>query len=474
MDGMKPKLGVVFFAARWFEEVVLGSNSSAKAFSRFINEDTSKIKEALSEACMVVDCPIVTSMEKARESVRRLFSEDVDAVLLCFVVWSEDEYLLPFRDIMKVKPAIMWAYIPYKRAPSKSDIMTLFRNSGIVSSFEGFGVMEKLGIKPAYVVGSSQDRETFNKIISFSRAARVYKELKMAKLGILPYRNDQMIVTYVDEFRLYTQIGPKVDYLSVLQLKKTSEGISGDEVTSYVKKIRSEFKIDKRVTEKQLYESARASLGMEKLINDHNLDGLALGDLNPELHEVMGLRPCLYPESLARSEKVVGIEGDLGGTTGMLILQRLASNPVMFTEMFNYDPVENTVVAGHAGPSNYLLADEKSGISITPDYELMDSVTGTLGVWMEFIGKPGRVTVLNFMCTNDNFQMTVLGGESLGGQKRVDGYPHFYIRIDPPVNEFINTIAEHGVTHHWAVVHGDFREELKALSGMLGVRLVQF
>lgn len=474
MEGMKPKLGLVFFAARWFEEVVLGSDSSAKEFKHFMNEDTSEIKEALSDACTIVECPIVTSMDKARQSVHMLFSEDVDAVLFCFVVWSEDEYLLPFIDIMKVKPAVLWAYTPYKRAPLKSDIMTLFRNSGIVSSFEGFGVMERVGVKPAYVMGSSRDRETFNKIISFARAARVFKALKRARLGILPYRNDQMIVTYVDEFRLYSQIGPKVEYLSVLQLKKASESISGGEISSYLKKIRSEFEIDKRVTEKQLYESARVSLGIEKLINEHNLDGLALSDLNPELHEVMGLRPCLYPESLARSEKVVGVEGDLGGTTGMLMLQWLASRPVMFTEVFNYDSIDNTVVAGHAGPSNYLLADENSGVSITPDYELMDSTTGTLGVWMEFIGKPGRVTVLNFICTRDNFQMTVLGGESLGGPKRVEGYPHFYIRIDPPVDGFINTIAERGVTHHWAVVHGDFRDELSALAGMLGVRLVKF
>ncbi len=38
---------------------------------------------------------------------------------------------------------------------------------------------------------------------------------------------------------------------------------------------------------------------MEKIIMDRNLDGLALSDLNTELHEVMGLRPCLYPEAFS-------------------------------------------------------------------------------------------------------------------------------------------------------------------------------
>ena len=145
------------------------------------------------------------------------------------------------------------------------------------------------------------------------------------------------------------------------------------------------------------------------------MDGIALSDLIPELHEVMGLRPCLYPEKLAKSDIVVGNEGDLGGTTAMLMMSKLTGNPVMFTEIFNLDYEKNTIGAGHAGPSNYLTAQGDEKVTITPDYELMDATSDISGVWMEFIGKPGKVTVLNFICTIDNFQMTILNGNSLGG-----------------------------------------------------------
>ena len=37
----KPKLGVVFFAARWFEEVVLHNENSASEFESFLKEDRS-------------------------------------------------------------------------------------------------------------------------------------------------------------------------------------------------------------------------------------------------------------------------------------------------------------------------------------------------------------------------------------------------------------------------------------------------
>ena len=68
----------------------------------------------------------------------------------------------------------------------------------------------------------------------------------------------------------------------------------------------------------------------------------------------------------------------------------------MFTEIFNLDYESNSVGAGHAGPSNYLLAQSDSQVTITPDFELMDATSDISGVWMEFIGKPGKVTILKF------------------------------------------------------------------------------
>ena len=474
MNSRKQKLGLVFFAAKWFEEVVLGGNKAAQEFNRFMDDDTAKIINKLSEDFEVINYPIVTSMEKAHQTSKDLITEDIDCLLLCFIVWSEDEYLLAFKDIMKIRPSILWAYTPYTRAPLRSDVTTLFRNSGIVGAFEGFGVIKKMDINSFYIIGSSTEKEPFEKIKKIVRAAKIYKDLKTTKLGVLPYRNNQMIVTYVDEFRLYYQIGPVVDYISVLQLKNAADSVPENKIKQYVKEIKDKYKIDSRVTGKNLFNSARASLGMQVIMEENSIDGLALSDLNKELHEVMGLRPCLYPEALAVSNRVVGNEGDLGCTAAMYILQRLTGNPVMFTEIFNYDRQDNTIVTGHAGPSNYLLAENDNKINITPDFELMNATSDISGVWMEFIGKPGKVTLLNLICTLDNFQFTILGGKSLSGNIRLDGYPHYYIKIDPDMTEFLNSNAKNGVSHHWAVVNGDVREELSYLADILKIKKVIF
>ena len=104
MKDIKPKLGIVFFTARWFEEVVLGKDENSKQFNKSLEEDSRRIKEGLAGKVELIDAGVVTSMEKSRKAVNLFFSEDVDAVLLCFAVWSEDEYLLPFRRLMEIVP----------------------------------------------------------------------------------------------------------------------------------------------------------------------------------------------------------------------------------------------------------------------------------------------------------------------------------------------------------------------------------
>ena len=184
MDERKPRLGIVFFVARWFEEVVLGNDDSARQFNRFMEEDTARIVDGLSEGCELVRCPMVASVETAWKAADLLLGEDVDAVLLCFVVWAEDEYVLPFQDLMRIRPTVLWVYTPYERAPEKTDIMTLYRNSGIVSCFQEFGVLKGMGVTPFFVFGSVSDGNSFERIRNLARAAQVRKKLRTVRLAV--------------------------------------------------------------------------------------------------------------------------------------------------------------------------------------------------------------------------------------------------------------------------------------------------
>lgn len=101
------------------------------------------------------------------------------------------------------------------------------------------------------------------------------------------------------------------------------------------------------------------------------------------------------------------------------------------------------------------------------DFEYAGSAT------LELIGAPGRVTMINLLDTGEEIQMIVSKGLSLGGQKRLTAFPHFCIKTDVPVIEFLEKVIRAGSTQHFAVVHADIIGELFDLGNIMNLKIVQ-
>ena len=471
----RPKVGLLLMAAKWFADVGFGKEGgSVGDLGMQIREDAEIITSHLAEHLDVVSSGLVFTSEEGMAAISRFRQEKVESVIACFVAWAEDYAWIPvIREIGDI-PLLLWCYLPYDRPPSRQTMFDLCRNSGIVGMLQGSGTLRRLGKRFEFVLGGIEEKGTLQRILVWTRAASVLSELKKSIIGLLPCRNDQMKVTCVDEFRLMTEIGPAVRYIAVGELKRASDGIPEEEVTTFVNEIRSRYKVLPEVREKNLLAAARASLGMATLAKDLALRAIALNDISEELHLVMGLRPCLYPKAYDELGKVVGSEGDLPCTTAMVMLNSFTGRPVGFTEIFNVDRKDNTVVAGHAGPFNPALATSDKEVTITPDYEYIDSSDTYAGsAWNELNAAPGRVTMVNLLDVKKTFQIQIAGGESLGGPCRLTGYPHFYIRLDSPVEDFLREVVLSGTTQHWAVVHGDVRREMASLADMLGIEKIE-
>lgn len=92
--------------------------------------------------------------------------------------------------------------------------------------------------------------------------------------------------------------------------------------------------------------------------------------------------------------------------------------------------------------------------------------------WFKDVGLTGgREDAGSSRSLNENIQADVACGESLSGPPRIPGAPHFNVRLDAPLDRFFEQAAEWGVTHHWAIVHGDFVPQLESLARMLSVPL---
>jgi L-arabinose isomerase len=464
MEDVKPKIGLVVMANEWFWKYKMFGSE----FLELIEKDAESIRIKLSEFADVVDMGIVLNEKQAIDAIRNIKSGDADLLLVCPIIWTSD---IPFIDMLKETPRdmpiILWFYSPYERLPSKLSVSDFIRATGTVGAFQFSNVLKREGRKFMVVVGTKGEDRVYKEIYEYSKAARVAKELKNMKIGLLPWRYPDIANTWCDEFKITSRLGPKIVRISVSELYKVAQDIGEEEVNSFVNELKEKYEV--RVSERSLRVSARASLGLAKVFDKYDLNAVAIQDLEDELHELLKTRPCLYVASIFEKGGVVGMEGDIHTVIAMLILRKLTGQPVLFAEVYMFDKVENVMPMGHTTMLDINIAKNPKEIKIIPDceYESFDEVEGA---YMYFTGKEGTVTLLSLVDDVDNYRLIIGRGESIPiNGARIDGYSHILVRPSLPVEEFLKKAAEAGAGQHWAVAYGDHVSILEKFADLTGL-----
>jgi L-arabinose isomerase len=456
-----PKIGFLALAARWFWD----TRMSDLRFAEEAQSQIMSIEASLSASHQVISGGLVTTEESAKSAADKFREANVDALIVCCLMWSEDQPLLRVLEELVATPLLLWCWTPGTTLPEGLTALDLIRWSGPVGAQQISGALRRSGRRFTFVIGNHHETETIQEIQNFISAAAAARSLRHARVGLLPHRYDVMTNTWVDEFDLMSRIGMDVIYISVGQLASSAALVEDVEVKMYIEGLKG-MPIDPQVTRNGLSEATRISLGLAKIIKDKQLDAISIGDCNDELHAVLKCRPCLYLPAVFESGVVVGSEGDLRGTLAQLILARLSGQPTLFTEIFTYDEQRNQILVGHAGMHDIRLAGERSAVTITPDYEYPQEEAG---VWMSFSVKPGPVTLLSVTSDQTGFRFVVTRGEALPAKGKLQGYPNALIQLEMPLKSFFSVTTTIGTTQHWALVPGDLRSCVSKLAYVLGI-----
>jgi L-arabinose isomerase len=455
------KIGFLALAAQWFWDTSMSDSKSTQE----IQSQIRGIEASIAGSHEVISAGLVTTEASAKSAATKFREADIDALLACCVMWSEDQPLLRVLEEMRDTPLLLWCWTPGTSLPETLTALDLTKWSGPVGAQQVSGTLRRSGRKFTFVIGSHNEKETIREIQGFLSAATVARSLKHARVGLLPYRYHVMPNTWVDEFDLMSKIGLDVIYISVGELASSAALVSEAEVRSYIDGLKG-MHVSPQVSSKGLSEAARISLGLAKIVKDRRLHAVSIGDCNDELHAVLKCRPCLYLPSVFENHVVVGSEGDLRGILAQLILARLSGQPTLFTEIFTYDEEQNQILVGHAGMHDIRLAGDRSAVTITPDYEYPKEEAG---VWMAFSVKPGPVTLLSITSDQGGFHFVAIQGEALPAKGRLQGYPNALVKLEMPLRSFFAATTAVGTTQHWALVPGDLRGSLSKLASILDI-----
>ena len=466
MRPTKPKAGLLLMTAEWFAQI--GAQGGAfRDLPGLLERDACRIEAALSVDLDVVNPGVLATLAEVDEAVDLFRQSSVDLVIACQITWGEDRLILRAVEALPLMPLLLWCYFPLRRLPDQLTMPDLLRGSGPVGALQASGPLKRLGKQFGFAFGSYEDSEAIRRIVAFARGAKVAQDLRGARIGVLPYRCDQMTGTYVDEFRLRKEVGAQLTYISTHDYREICEQIPHEEVAAFVADLKGSYRIAENTTEAGLANGARVSLGLAEVAARFDLDAVAIEDVGEELHRVVGLRPCLYVPALF-DRAVVSMEAEVGGAVALLMLKWLAGKAPMYTEVFAVDVEQNCLLIGHAGIHDAVhLVESSEEILIEPDGEYVESEPDS--AWMRFRAKGGHVTLLSVFCDVERFKLVISSGEALGGPPKLLGSPHAYVQVETPLPDFFEKAIRSGMTQHWALVHEDVVDELLALADILGL-----
>ena len=305
-------------------------------------------------------------------------------------------------------------------------------------------------------------------------AARAVHDLRTARIGFLGHTYPGMLDMYSDLTQVQAQTGAHVE---VADLVARVESATPDAIDRQHDALEEVFDLAEpgsdpiaaEITPEIFDWSARVAVGLDRLVDDFELDGLTyyyrgVGD-NIAERVSSGL---IVGNSLltARGVPAAG-EGDLKTNIAMLLLDRLGVGG-SYTEFYGLDFDDEFILMGHDGPGHLAIAD---GRPVARALELYHGKAGA-GLSIEMKVRLGPVTILGVTQTADGrLKLLAAEGESVAGPTFRIGNTNSRIRFSRDPATFFDDWCAQGPTHHVALGIGHQVERLRKVAALLDLEL---
>lgn len=465
------KIGLFFLGGDYFWQsgVYDAKEGRFAGFAQAVESDVAAAIAELSKHYQVVTSGILHTKEEAVREAKLFQDENVDAIVYCPIIWTNDQPLLSFIQEAKRVPLIMWAYCPYHGLPEYMKAEEFLRASGPVSVQQSSNILHRFGWDYGVTFGNEKEEATICELKAFIKAALAAKGLKGTRIGVLPSSCRVVISSWIDEFYLLEKFGVELTYISVDAFDRMVKEVKESDAADYVRFLKSYpvFGAD----DDCLRASAKQALAMVRLAEEYQLSGIALEDFNDEIYKILKFRPHLYHPRLGELETYIGLEADVPGTLATIIVSRLAEKPGLFNELFTVNRYNNTFLMGHPGPLDLRFGDP-STYTVTRDLEF-DSAPDC-GAWISFRALAGPMTLLNLTPEYGKLKATAFTGDSLNVPRVLEGYAHMLLQPKGDAVQLYKKLVELGLMQHWGTVQGDVIPELRFLAKQLNLELNVF
>jgi len=472
----KPKAGLLLIASPRFKNLY---GPKRGTYGERKDQAVKEIKATMGFLDLV-DPGIVYEREDAQRAMDLFYNEKVDFIYAEFLSWSEDFAWIRFlRDCPEIPILFCNVAKPrmtFETTLDEDDFVDYLCAGTLVGSLEGSGDVVRTGRKNVKTVMGSREEITA-KVKVFAEAARVRTILRHSNVGLMANMNEAMWSTYIDNYDLFTKIGPEIHYLPYSDYGTEIENLTDEEVKAYADELTSKYKMMDDVEYDKFIGCVKATLGIKKLAEKNDVDCYVYNDIDQATFRTAGCRAGFYPQWFNENVSVLVPEADIGAGLITYILKLLSGKNVNFIEPFHIEDDFGTFAGGHAGPNDHNDPAWQDNVIISRDVRFAKTswkYAGAPFAWYRF--SPGMKTVAGLYEQDGKYKLITFQAESLSEKDTPQSakkhllatYSHTIFRPVVPAKELWEKVLNIGATQHYAIVDGDYRSQLKDFAELMG------
>ena len=443
-----------------------------------------KVVEEIKESLDFLDLSypgIVYEREDAEKAMRLFYNDKVDFIVAEFLSWSEDfawiRFLRDCPDIPMIFTNIAQPRMTFETTLDEDDFIDYLCAGTLVGSLEASGSIRRVPRENVKVVMGSREQIS-DKIRVFSVADRTRAILRESNVGLMANMNEAMWSTYIDNYDLFTKIGPEIHYLPYSDYGSAIDALTDEEVKEYADELVSKYEMMPDVEYDKFIGCVKATLAIKKLAEKNDIDCYVYNDIDQATFRTAGCRAGFYPQWFNDNMSVLVPEADIGAGLITYILKLMSGKNVNFLEPFHIEDDYGTFAGGHAGPNDHNDPAWQGNVKIARDVRFAKTswkYAGAPFAWYRF--SPGMKTIAGLYEENGKYKLICFMAESLDpkdtpqSQKKhlLATYSHGIFKPVVPPKELFEQIIQIGATQHFAIVDGDWRAQLADFAEIMGL-----
>jgi L-arabinose isomerase len=426
----------------------------------------------------VVSAGLVDTAQAARGAGATLAAARVDLVMLYTATYATSSQVLPVVQAVAA-PVVILNLQPTRTVDYEA--MTTgewLANCSACCVPEIAGVFTRARIRYRTVTGTLLDGDpAWDVLRDWVDAAYAVRSLRTARIGFLGHTYPGMLDMYSDFTQVHTQTGAHVEVLEIDDLVERVESADVAAIERKGEEIRQTFDladagtdpIAAEITPETFEWSARVAVGLDRLVEDFELDGLTYyyRGAGGKIAERVGAGLIVGNSLLTARGVPASGEGDLKTNIAMLLLDRLGCGG-SYTEFYGLDFDEEFILMGHDGPGHLAIAE---GRPVARALKLYHGKAGA-GLSIEMKVKLGPVTILCVTQTAEGqLKLIAAEGESIAGPTFRIGNTNSRIRFGSGPRTFFDAWCAEGPTHHVALGVGHELSRVRKIADLLGLEL---